>query len=477
MSTSIRVRFAPSPTGFMHLGSVRIALLNYIFARQKQGTFILRIEDTDASRNLDQAKARIVQDLAWLGLTYDEGPGKGGPYGPYSQSERNDIYQKHLQELGASCKIYRCFCTAEQLETKRQKQQAMGKPPRYDRTCLGLSDDKIKSKLAAAMPFVWRFKLNQDQIIQIQDLARGTITFELKHFSDFAITRADGTCTFMFVNFIDDWLMNISHVIRGEDHLTNTALQAALYDAFAVKQPLFWHLQIICNAAGEKLSKRDFGFSLEDLKDAGYLPEAINNYMTTVGASFAQEVQSLPELVKSYNFSNIHTTGAIRYDVDKLTWFNHKWVDRISPSELFVHAKPFLHEAYPQSASLSDQTASDLLQRVKSDIKTFKDIKPALHFYFETPDVELAALAKAFGDDHCGIITHIFKENSNGLDNGDVFLQAIKDAGKAKEINTKIMFSSLRYLLTGRFEGVGMHELLSILGTAECKKRLERALK
>ena len=227
---SVKVRFAPAPTGMMHLGNIRTALMNYLYARAHNGTFVLRIEDTDPERNFDPGGVIIRDDLAWLGITYDEGPGVGGPNGPYLQSERGDLYEGVRKQLEEKGEIYRCFCTTEELDKKRDRQRALHLPPRYDRTCANLSTEEIQRHLSEGTAFVWRLRLNHDKVITITDLARGTISFELKNFSDFPITRQDGTCTFMFANFVDDMLMGITHVLRGEDHLTNTAGQAALFD-------------------------------------------------------------------------------------------------------------------------------------------------------------------------------------------------------------------------------------------------------
>ncbi len=469
---TVRVRFAPSPTGFMHLGNVRAALLNYIFARQHKGTFILRIEDTDASRNLDEAKLRIIQDLAWLNLTYDEGPIVGGNYGPYEQSERSSLYQEQLDVLIESCKVYRCFCTTEELEARRQKQIAMGKPPRYDRTCLKFSEDKIKLKLATGTPFIWRFKINELQVFEIKDLAHGTVTFDMKNFGDFALTRHDGSFPFIFANFVDDYLMKITHVIRGEDHLTNTAQQAALYDAFALQLPTFWHLPIICNKDGEKLSKRDFGFSLEDLKAAGYIPEALSNYMATVGASFKEEVQSLEELVKNFNFNHISSTGQIKYDLDKLTWFNHKWVTRINLETLVEYCRPILNQDLPESKSLSTEKLMFLLNKIRAELKTLKDVAPTLEFYFKAPKTDSTALEQTLGKEKARKIIVIIQENKSMIAQPDSFLQLIKNQAQTHEIKTKEIFGSLRYVLTGKFEGIGMHDLLEILGSEEVARRI-----
>ena len=232
---------------------------------KKNGVTVLRIEDTDPERNFDPGAKEIIATLNWLGLTFDEGP--------HFQSERTKIYQEKLKELEEKNLIYRCFCTPEELEEKKQRQIALKKPPRYDRTCRNLSPEQIKKNLDEGKPFIWRFKMNPEESIEFNDLARGKLHFELTNFTDFPITRQNGTFTFIFANAIDDMLMNITYVLRGDDHLTNTVNQVAIYQAFDAAKPTFWHLPILCNKDGKKLSKRDFGFSLEDLKNAGYLPQ------------------------------------------------------------------------------------------------------------------------------------------------------------------------------------------------------------
>src|SRR3972149_8803029 len=214
----VRVRFAPSPTGLMHLGNIRSALLNFLFARQKNGIFILRIEDTDSQRNFDPGGKQIFSDLKWLNIDYDEGPEKDGSYGPYFQSQRTNIYQEKLEELHKKNYVYRCFCTVEELEKKRKRQIALKQPPRYDRTCLALSEKEINENIGSKKSYIWRMKINQSENISVDDMARGIIKFDLQNFSDFALTRTDGSFTFIFANCIDDILMRITHVFRGEDH-------------------------------------------------------------------------------------------------------------------------------------------------------------------------------------------------------------------------------------------------------------------
>lgn len=350
MSTrSVRVRFAPAPTGMMHLGNVRTALMNYLFAQQKAGTYVLRIEDTDTDRNYDPNAKEIMHDLSWLGLTFDEGPAKGGPHAPYFQSQRHEIYQQELIRLIKSGNVYKCFCTAEELELKRQRQIALKQPPRYDRACLKLSEQDRTAKESAGIPFIWRVKLDPTSSVTIHDLAHGNITFEMKNFSDFAITRQDGTFTFIFANFVDDMLMEMTHVFRGEDHLTNTALQATLYKIFNVPLPIFFHMPILCNKEGKKLSKRDFGFSLRDLMKEGYLPQAIDNYLAIIGGSFAEEIMDLPTLAQTIDFNKLQTTGHIRYDVEKLQWVNQKWINKIDINELAQLCLPYIKRSVPSS--------------------------------------------------------------------------------------------------------------------------------
>jgi len=472
MKSEVRVRFAPSPTGFMHLGNIRTALINYLFAHKKDGKFVVRIEDTDVARNISETGYEILDDLKWLGLKYNEGPLVGGEFGPYYQSKRKDIYCKNLDDLISSQKVYRCFCSVEILDRKRKEQAAQGKPPRYDRTCLHLSDNHIKQKLAAGLPFIWRFKINNDQVLDIKDMARGTIRFDMKNFSDFALTRQDGSFTFMFANFVDDWLMQISHVIRGEDHLSNTAMQAALFDAFAVQIPTFWHLPMLCSPDGKKMSKRDFGFSLEDLKKDGFLPQAICNYLGIVGGSFEKEIQNIWELSQNYDFDNIHATGPIKFDIEKLTWINHKWIEDIAIEKLVEMVKPFLYEQIPASKNIDDEKLAYLLSKVKTDLKVLKDAGKVLEFYFQTPKVDVKELEEQFTKDNAKIILDLIKKHLDECDKTDFFLDVLKKEGKEKGLKVKEIFWTLRYLLTGTFQGVGVHDLFEMLEDNEIKKRL-----
>lgn len=458
------VRFAPSPTGFMHLGNVRAALLNFLFARQKGGTFILRIEDTDPQRNIDAGAEHILNDLAWLNLTYDEGPIKGGPHAPYFQSERSHFYKAHLEILEAKGLVYPCFCSTEELERKRQRQIASRQPPRYDRTCLRISPHERTARMAKE-PYIWRFKL-PDESVTIKDIGRGTVVFDFKNFSDFPLTRQDGTFTFIFANFVDDLLMDITHVIRGEDHLTNTALQAALYNAFNHELPLFWHLPIICNSQGKKLSKRDFGFSLSDLRTAGFLPEAICNYLAILGGSFEQEIMNFDELINTLDFNHVSSASTIKYDTEKLRWINHKWLSKISLEELAKRCRPYLIHAYKKAEHLAEEKLMFILSFVRTEMATLHDCVNALAFYFKEPKVTEPLNPLALN------VLKSTLTSPEDLKDAEAFLARLRSEGKAHNLSTKELFALLRQGLTGQTHGPSIKELIELLGSQASYDRL-----
>jgi nondiscriminating glutamyl-tRNA synthetase len=478
--TKVRVRFAPSPTGMMHLGNVRTALINFLFARQKEGVFVLRIEDTDAQRMLDPEAKKILEDLTWLGFSYDEGPIVGGQHAPYFQSERISLYEQKRILFEQKNLIYRCFCTEEELTKKRDRQIALKLPPRYDRTCLALSPQEVTKLIENNTPFIWRFKLDHSKSVSINDLAHGTTTFELKNFSDFTIARQDGSFTFIFANFVDDWMMNISHVFRGEDHLSNTANQAALFEALSLPLPTYWHMPILCNTEGKKLSKRDFGFSLRDLKDAGFLPEAIANYVGTIGGSFKTEIMSLEELTHAFNFDAISSAGRITYDLEKLKWFNKSWINRYDAQKLTNLCRPILENAYPSDCystrNVTDQKLTELLQIIKPELTTLNDCVDILKFYFEEPSVTKTDIAAFIPATSHYLIKTIINDSFESLDNPLEFATRTKNAAKEKQLPLKELFWFLRLAIIGKVHGPGIHELIEMIGEHEARQRIDNAL-
>ena len=459
---NIKTRFAPSPTGLMHIGNVRTALMNYIFAQQSKGVFVLRVEDTDPQRNFDPGAKKIQSDLAWLNINFDEGPGIGGPSAPYFQSERNDIYQKHLATLQNRDEIYPCFCTTEELDKKRARQIAMKRPPRYDRSCLKLSAED-RSSAMQTKPFIWRMKVDSSRKIEFKDLSHGTLTFDLQHFSDFPITRVDGSFTFMFANCVDDMEMKISHVLRGEDHLTNTVGQVVIFQALGANLPTFWHLPVLCNTTGKKLSKRDQGFSLGDVREAGFLPEAICNYLGILGKSFAEEIMSVEDLIKTYDFENIHASSQIKYDLEKLRWVNHKWIERYDLDKLVNVTRRFLEREYDLS-SVSEDQLKTLIKIIQPNMVILEDACLLLKFFFEAPQISLEDVKSNISEEHAAAAIDLFKKHIDAED--------FKEAVQSSDIPKKFLWQTFRYILTGSPRGLQINELLEALSREEIKKRI-----
>ncbi len=474
-TSNIRVRFAPSPTGFMHLGSVRTALINYLFARQKDGIFIIRIEDTDPERNVDPHATRILSDLAWLKLSFDEGPEKSGPYAPYFQSKRTALYTEALNTLKEKNAIYPCFCTTEELEKKRQRQLALKQPPRYDRACLTLPKEEVKARFERDMPFIWRFILDHAKTVTFYDLAHKTMHFELKHFSDVPLTRQDGSFTFLFANFVDDVAMKITHVFRGEDHLTNTAVQVALYEVFEEEVPVFCHLPILGNVEGKKLSKRDFGFSLTDLQEAGFLPEAITNYLAIIGHSVPKEIMSAQEMIDSYNFDHLSATGQIKYDVEKLRWVNHQWIKGYDLDKLVELCRPFIDKKLPMLSSWDHEKIKALILPIKEELVTLKQSADLLTFIAERPTLDTTLLETYKLSNSKEALKKVIPQIASG--SPETGALALKALCKEHSFAVKDIYSLVRIALTGSAQGPAIHDLLGMLAPEEIKVRLENLVK
>src|SRR3990167_2101125 len=479
-----RVRFAPAPTGLMHIGNVRTALLNYLFALQNNGTFILRIEDTDPERNFDPEAKEILKDLEWLNIGYDEGPVKGGPYKPYFQSARTKLYKEYLDKLFKDKKtageqnrtIYRCFCSTEDLDKKRNRQIALKQAPRYDKTCLKLTDQQIEEKLNSKSPFIWRFNVEPNQEINLVDISKGTIKFNTSHLTDFPLTRQDGTFTFLFANAIDDILMKITDVFRGEDHLTNSANQLLIYKTLNAPEPRFLHLPIVCNAEGKKLSKRDKGFSLRDLQNEGFLPEAINNYLAILGHSFSEEILSMQELAKVLNFAT-PSASQIKYDLEKLKWINHKWIARLEIDDLVNRCIPILKTKYPEIANLDSNKINELIKLVQPELITLNDISEKTAFFFVKPQIGHKELEKIknYKENEKGI-KNLISKNMDLLDNPDEFINKIKSESKKENFSLAIIFPVLRLALIGTDHGPNIVDIINILGIKESRERLLKIL-
>src|SRR6266446_6432220 len=372
-ASTVRVRIAPSPTGFAHLGTASTALYNVLFARQRQGTFALRIDDTDLERNRPEYEALIYEGLRWLGLDWDEGPDKDGPYGPYRQSERLDIYKEHAAKLLAEQKAYRCYCTQEELEAERRHAQFEKRPYKYSRRCL-INPPKDRTEFAV------RFKVPGGKVT-FTDMIRGEMTFDAELIGDFIVMKSDGYPTYQFASPVDDALMKMTHVIRGEEHLSNTPYQVMLVDALGYERPTAYaHMPLILAHDGAKLSKRKHPESnLMLFREQGYLPEALINYLALLGwnPGTAQEIFTFDELVREFSFDRVQHAGA-RFDWEKLNWINGEYIRRLDDDELARRLRPFLPR-------LDEATIGRAIPALKTRMSKLADAGDLLEYLWTDP--------------------------------------------------------------------------------------------
>jgi glutamyl-tRNA synthetase len=372
-AADVRVRIAPSPTGFAHLGTASTALYNVLFARQRNGVFALRVDDTDLERNRPEYERLIYEALRWLGLDWDEGPDKGGPYAPYRQSERIDVYKQHAVKLLAEGKAYKCYCTPEELEAERRQAQAEKRPYKYSRRCL---TDPPKDRSVFAV----RFKVPGGKI-NFPDMIRGEMTFDADLIGDFIIMKSDGFPTYQFASPVDDALMKISHVIRGEEHLSNTPYQLMIIDALGFDRPTaFAHMPLILAKDGAKLSKRKHPeANLALYREQGYLPEAMINYLALLGwnPGTAQEIFTFDELLRAFSFERVQHAGA-RFDWEKLNWINGEWIRALDDAELAKRLRPFL-------PSLDEETIMRGVPALKTRMSKLSDATALLEYLWTDP--------------------------------------------------------------------------------------------
>ncbi len=344
--TDMRVRFAPSPTGHLHVGNARTALFNWLMARGGGGTFILRIEDTDVERSTRASEAAILEDLRWLGLQWDEGPDVGGPKGPYRQSERMDLYRSYAGQLLSSGRAYHCFCSAERLDADRQAALAAGLPPKYPGTCRSISRDEARARIDAGERAVVRFRVPAGRDVVFRDLVRGVVTFHTSVIGDPVLLRSDGTPAYNFAVVVDDALMEVTHVVRGEDHISNTPRQILIYEALGFATPSFAHLSLVMGPDHTPLSKRHGATSVAEFRAKGYLPEALVNYLALIGWSPGGDDELLPvdELARRFSIEAVgHSAGV--FDEEKLAWADRHYLRLTAPSRLAQLALPFFEKA------------------------------------------------------------------------------------------------------------------------------------
>ncbi|MFZ4632405.1 MAG: glutamate--tRNA ligase [Patescibacteria group bacterium] len=477
----IRLRFAPSPTGFLHLGNLRSALFGYLLTKSWHGKFILRLEDTDQKREIEGSLEKLIDILGWIGVEFDEGPHTTGNYGPYIQSERLSIYKKYIDQLINTKKAYRCFCSEERLTDMRLAQEARKEAPRYDRLCRNLSETEIEEKLKIGENFVIRQKLPLEGELTVHDEIRGDIKFKLKDLDDHVLIKSDGVPTYHFANIVDDHLMKITHVTRGDEWLPSFPKNILLYDAFGWKAPKYIHLPLILNKTGGKLSKRQGDVFVEQYRDKGYLPEAIINFCSLLGwhGKDDKEIYTLKELEKSFTQEGIGASPAV-FDIEKLDYYNAHYIRQKSLSELTELCKPFLEKAGHKTKD--KKRLKDFVALAQDRIKKLEDIVELTSFLFNLGHYDKELLAwKTLSVENAKnnlreIIPELLKvDNANW--NKDYLETNILNWIKNNNKKNGDYLWPVRVALTGLKNSPSPFEVASALGKEESLRRLEKSLK
>lgn len=472
----VRVRFAPSPTGWLHVGGARTAYFNWLFARQHGGKFVLRIEDTDVARNDPQSEKGVLDDLRWLGLTWDEGPDAPGPYGPYRQSERLARYREEAELLVSRGFAYPCFCTEAELEHRRDMARAAGRPPHYDGHCRRLSLAEREKLRAEGRPESLRFMV-EPRDWDLHDAVRGLVHFPAGMVGDFVILRSSGLPTYNFACVVDDSAMAISHVIRAEEHLPNTARQLMLYAAMERTVPVFAHLALILNRDRTKMSKRsgEAAVAVGDWRRAGYVPEAMLSYLALLGfhTSDEREILSRDELLKDFTLERVGKSGSI-FDAEKLRWMNAHSLHHASGVELRKWSDGFLPEAMH---SLLPTQQEALLELVRGNVATLADLAAELAPFLGDDFTREAEAEAVLASD---VAKSLCRELASDLAaladwSGEVFKSALQSAGKRLGVKGRELFQPVRAALTGRIHGPELPHVALALGRERCVKRLEAA--
>ncbi len=476
--SNLRLRFPPSPTGKIHVGNIRTALFNWIWARKNNGDLVLRLEDTDAARSTREFEDFIIKELNWLGLDVDEGVGVGGDYGPYRQSERKDIYDKYINHLLEDEKAYKCYCSQVELDKMRDEQKEAGEIPHYDGRCRDAEDKDIED-------YVVRFKMPfENEKIVVDDLIRGEVEFNSEEFDDFVIKKSDGMATYNFAVVIDDALMKISQVIRGEDHLSNTPKQIMIYKALGFDLPKFAHLPLILDENKAKLKKRsdDDAVYVGEFRRKGYLPEALFNFLALLGWSPGdqEEIMDKDEIVKKFDLTRVNKSGAV-FDIEKLNWMNNQYIQSMDLNRLYDLSIPYLIEAgYIDSKDdIDEERLLKILDLTRDGLDYLEQLSSETELFFtefEFEDIE-AAKEEINDPEVKNVLNGLIKE-LNALEDFSsdnikvVFNKVRKDTG----VGGRKFYHPLRVALTGRSSGPDLVSFSEIMGKEEIINRLNKSL-
>ncbi len=483
MTNSVRVRFAPSPTGFPHVGNIRTALFAWLFARHHGGSFIVRIEDTDVVRRVEGAVEAILDSLRWLGLDWDEGPEVGGKYGPYFQSQRLELYQEAARRLVSQGDAYYCYCSLERLDAMRTEQVRRKQPPGYDRYCRDLSDEERAQKDAEGITPVVRFKTPLSGQTCFDDLIWGKVKFENSTLDDLVLLKSDGYPTYHLANVVDDHEMEITHVLRAEEWLSSTPRHMLLYQALGFEPPQFAHLPILLGSDRSKLSKRHGAVSIAEFQEQGYLPEAMLNFLALLGWSLDDrtEIMSREELIENFSLERVSKTAAI-FNQDKLDWMNGAYIRSLSLEDFTQRALPFLDKGLPSAVKrpLSVDYVRQIMPLIQERAKTLAEVSDLVEFFFVNElDYEADLLiAKNMSQQSTAKALKVAQQRLVELEAFDTESLETLLRPLAIELGLKTgqLFGTLRIAVTGRTAAPPLFQTMAVLGKERCLSRIEAAL-
>lgn len=488
MTSSVRVRFAPSPTGKLHIGGARTAIYNWAFARANGGTFILRIDDTDPTRSTDENTQIILRAMRWLSLDWDEGPEVGGDFGPYAQTERLDIYKEAAKKLWDAGRAYPCFCTTEQLAADRAAAQARKDPFQgYQRRCRDLSREDAQARIDAGEPYVLRIKVPADRgDVVIHDAVHGDVVFDAKELDDFVIFRSDGTPTYNFATVVDDAMMGITHVIRGDDHLSNTPRQVMVYEALEAPVPTFAHISMILGADGKKLSKRHGATSVEEYRDAGYLSDAFVNYLALLGWSLDGETTVIPRdvLASQFSLERISKNPAT-FDPKKLDWMNAEYINAMSDADFAdqimlpeLHKAGLIDDGFEADETWVDALAAIVKPRTKMPADAVGVAAPVFATA-QTLEYDEKSVAKGLAKEGMGAVLDAARAALEAVSANAWTPEAIDGAleplPEALDAKKRIVFQAVRVAVCGNMVSPPLGETMSLIGKDDCLARIDRA--
>ncbi|MDM5318522.1 glutamate--tRNA ligase [Bacillus altitudinis] len=482
MGNEVRVRYAPSPTGHLHIGNARTALFNYLFARSQGGKFIIRIEDTDQKRNVEGGEESQLRHLQWLGIDWDESIDKDGGYGPYRQSERNDIYKKYYDDLLEKDLAYKCYCTAEELEEEREAQIARSEMPRYSGKCSHLSKEEEDKLIAEGRGPSIRFRVPKGEIIKFDDMVKGDISFETDGIGDFVIVKKDGTPTYNFAVAVDDHLMKMTHILRGEDHISNTPKQIMIFNAFGWDVPLFGHMTLIVNENRKKLSKRDESIIqfIEQYKNLGYLPEALFNFIALLGWSPVgeEELFTKEQFIDIFDVNRLSKSPAL-FDMHKLKWVNNQYVKALDLDQVVALTLPHLQKAGKVSEQLSDEENTwvrKLIALYHEQLSYGAEIVELTELFFKE-QIEYNQEAKeVLAEEQVPEVMVSFAGQLERLESftPDEIKAAIKAVQKETGHKGKKLFMPIRVAVTGQTHGPELPQSIELLGKETVLNRIKQ---